>query len=93
MQKKFFVVRVGVFCWCFAVCCCFCMVFWALLAGGFAHFQCCYAWRLMLSSVVFAYVVGCEDCVEEEGDNRLSPSSTMLGLFLFQMLLTFAWKP
>jgi len=27
---------------------------------------------------------------EEEGDNRLAPSSTMLDLLLFQMLLTSA---
>jgi len=30
----------------------------------------------MLPNVTFTMLQGCEDCVQEEGDNRLSPSST-----------------
>jgi len=49
------------------------MVFLALFAGVLAYFQCCLAWRLMLPSVMFAYVAGSagREISKEEGANSL----------------------
>ena len=76
---KIFAAKARLFCLCFGFCFCFCMFFWRcllLVCGALLHGLWCASMLVVVQFGGCWAVATVKECVQKEGDSRLSPSST-----------------